>query len=330
MSAIGRAPGWLRRVASRTVDPWVARRATTLVHYRAVAQRPGDTPRDRLVDILRGTVLRDTSDVLGRDPQHPDLAAIDRIAATRLGQLAPNEVPAELVAPVSAAFTALWQPDDEPVDPPEPAVEAAITDQFHRLYYHVSARTWKGTTYRGVTTYKCPTDMWVYAELIDRLHPTLIIETGTFLGGSALYFADCLDRIGAGEVITVDIQDALPRPEHPRITYLAGSSTAPENVDAIKQRLPQSGHVLVILDSNHRQPHVAAELAAYAPMVTVGSYLIVEDTNINGHPAWPSWGPGPYEAAQEFLAGNDEFVVDSTYERYFLTQNPGGYLRRVR
>ncbi len=329
MAATRLTPGWLRQVVSQAVDPWVARRATTLVHHRTVSVRRDDTHRDRAVDQLRSTLVTDLRDRAARADPGSDEELIDTLVSARLDGLRPNCVPAPLRGPLSQAFTALWQPDAEPVAPPEPVVERAISDQFHRLYYHVSDRTWKATHYRGVTTYKCPTDMWMYTELVDRLKPALIIETGTFLGGSALYFADCLDRLGGGEVITVDVQDTLPHPEHPRITYLAGSSTAAETIDEIKRRLPDSGHVLVVLDSDHHQAHVAAELAAYAPMVTVGSYLIVEDTNVNGHPAWPSWGAGPYEAAQEFLAGTDEFVADPACERYFLTQNPGGFLLRV-
>ena len=85
---------------------------------------------------------------------------------------------------------------------------------------------------------------------------------------------------------------------------------------------------MVILDSDHSQAHVEAELAAYAGIVSVGSYLIVEDTDINGHPARPDFGPGPWEALQTFLATNHDFEVDRSRERFLLTLNPGGYLRR--
>jgi cephalosporin hydroxylase len=69
---------------------------------------------------------------------------------------------------------------------------------------------------------------------------------------------------------------------------------------------------------------------AYAPLVTVGSYLIVEDTNINGHPVLPEFGPGPGEAVEEFLAKTDDFEVDRSAEKFFVSMNPGGYLRRAR
>ena len=113
-----------------------------------------------------------------------------------------------------------------------------IRDQFHRLYYHVSKRTWKDTWYRGVRTYKCPTDMWIYMELIDNLEPGLVIETGTYRGGSALYIADRLETIGSGNVVTVDVNEPPHPPQHPRITYLTGSSTDPAVVDKIAGMIP--------------------------------------------------------------------------------------------
>ncbi len=88
--------------------------------------------------------------------------------------------------------------------------------------------------------------------------------------------------------------------------------------------------MMVVLDSDHSRDHVRAELEALAPLVTVGSYLVVEDTNINGHPVLPEFGPGPWEALQEFMEGNEEFEVDRGAEKFYVTMNPGGYLRRVR
>jgi cephalosporin hydroxylase len=86
--------------------------------------------------------------------------------------------------------------------------------------------------------------------------------------------------------------------------------------------------VLVILDSNHERDHVLDELRLYGPLVSSGSYLIVEDSNVNGHPVVPAFGPGPSEAIADFLAETDEFSVDATREKFFLTFNPGGYLRK--
>jgi cephalosporin hydroxylase len=86
---------------------------------------------------------------------------------------------------------------------------------------------------------------------------------------------------------------------------------------------------MVILDSDHSETHVRNELMAYADLVTPGSYLIVEDTNVNGHPAYPSHGPGPMEALDWFLTTRSDFSVDKSKQRYHLTLNPRGYLKKA-
>ena len=78
------------------------------------------------------------------------------------------------------------------------------------------------------------------------------------------------------------------------------------------------------------QDHVVEELRAYAPLVTPGSYVVVEDTCVNGHPVLPDFGPGPMEAVAEFLRDNGDFEVDRTKEKFLMTFNPGGFLKRVR
>ena len=85
---------------------------------------------------------------------------------------------------------------------------------------------------------------------------------------------------------------------------------------------------MVVLDSDHSAAHVKAELDLYSPLVTSGCYLIVEDTNVNGHPVYPLHGPGPMEALDQFLPAHPEFEVDASREKYMLTFNPRGYLRR--
>ena len=86
---------------------------------------------------------------------------------------------------------------------------------------------------------------------------------------------------------------------------------------------------MVILDSEHAKQHVEKELRHYPAMVSPGCYLIVEDTNINGHPVRPDWGPGPMEALDDFLKDNREFIVDPAREKFMMTQNPRGYLKRL-
>jgi cephalosporin hydroxylase len=85
---------------------------------------------------------------------------------------------------------------------------------------------------------------------------------------------------------------------------------------------------MVFLDSDHTREHVLAELRSYADFVTPGSYLVVEDTNLNDHPVVAGFGDGPMEAVEDFLAERDDFVSDPDAEKFLLTFNPGGYLRR--
>ncbi|WP_372094375.1 CmcI family methyltransferase [Tistrella mobilis] len=195
-----------------------------------------------------------------------------------------------------------------------------------RRTYHVS--------WLGHDAIKYPTDLMMYQELICRRRPALIVETGSFKGGSGLFLASICDLIGAGEVISIDLHNDERRadlPVHPRLTFLSGSSTAPEMVRAVYDRAAALGpdaEVMVILDSDHRLLHVLAELEAYAGLVRPGGYLIVEDGHVNGRPNWPDYGPGPSEAIAFFLPRHPEFEVDPACERFMMTLNPGGYLRR--
>ena len=207
------------------------------------------------------------------------------------------------------------------------AIISFVERYFHRLYYG-DPNTWKSTTWAGIPILKCPLDVWIYQEIIWSTHPDLIIETGTFNGGSALYLARILDMIGTGEIITIDVDDKEGRPQHPRITYLRGSSTDPATLSAVMKAASLANRVMVILDSDHTEAHVTKELAKYSPLVSPGCYLIVEDTNINGYPVGKSFGPGPMEAVRKFLDGNSAFTIDKWCERLHLTFNPNGYLRR--
>ncbi len=202
-----------------------------------------------------------------------------------------------------------------------------VISRFHRLYYEQPDLTWGNTHWLGVGVLKCPLDLWVYQEILHETRPDVVVETGSWNGGSALYLASIMDVIGGGVVLTIDIDDR-PRPQHPRVTYRLGSSTAPETISWVGERV-RGRRTMVILDSDHAQQHVAAELAAYAAIVSPGCYLIVEDTNVNGNPVDRGHAPGPAEAVRDFLATDDRFAIDTSREKFLLTFNPGGYLLRV-
>lgn len=204
-------------------------------------------------------------------------------------------------------------------------------DEFHDLYYNGppgEGRLYERTSWMGVPCLKCPLDLWIYQEILHEIRPDLVIETGTHLGGSALFLAQMMDLIGKGQLVTIDI-DSVPRPAHARIRYVQGSSADAALIEQVLAGRPDDEVRMVILDSDHSKAHVARELELLAPFVTIGSYLIVEDTNINGHPTSVDFGPGPYEAVQEFLQQDHGFIVDRSREKFLMTFNPEGFLRRV-
>lgn len=203
----------------------------------------------------------------------------------------------------------------------------AVISLFHQLYYE--SRVWEKTMFFGYPILKCPLDLWVYQEIIAEVKPDILIETGTFHGASALFMAYACDIMCKGQIVTIDILERNPRPTHPRIQYLVGSSVDAKTISQV-QEMVRNRKVMVILDSDHSYEHVYNELNTYAEMVSQGSYLIVEDTNVNGHPVRPDFGPGPMEAVEQFLAENEDFVVDLSREKFFMTQNPKGFLKKVK
>ena len=213
----------------------------------------------------------------------------------------------------------------------------ATAQAFHDLYWN--SNTWRWTFWQGVPTLKCPLDLWIYQELLWLVRPQLVVELGTWAGGTATFLANMMGLHGADAtcgIITVDILDDaafLPhvegyqekascqvriRPPHPRITYVHGSSVDAEIVDRIRRRARQKTRVLVIADSDHSDEHAFRELEQYHDMVTPGSWFVMEDTD----------GPGPRKAVQRFLAEHPEFASDPQCEKFHMTFNPGGYLRR--
>ncbi len=209
------------------------------------------------------------------------------------------------------------------------ALNKNITDNFHELYFYNGQRTWQNTHWLGTQALKCPLDLWIFQEIIYETKPDVIVETGTYKGGTALYLATICDLVGRGRVVSIDIGGQPNRPQHKRITYLLGNSAGEDMVAQVKSLIQPGEKVMATLDSDHSQHHVLNELRAYAPLVTRGNYLIVEDTAENGHPVLPRHGPGPMEAVEEFMRHNHDFVIDAGREKFFLTFNPKGYLKRV-
>ena len=205
--------------------------------------------------------------------------------------------------------------------------------------------TWLG---RPIIQY--PQDIVAMQELIWRIQPSLIIETGIAHGGSLIFSASMLELNAAcggprdAEVLGIDVEirshNRKAIEEHPlakRISMIQGSSIAPEIIAKVQERASGQERVLVCLDSNHTHAHVLAELEAYAPLTTVGSYCAVFDTVVEDMPAelFPDrpWGPGnnPKTAVREYLKSHPEFEIDKSVEhKLLITVAPDGYLKRVK
>lgn len=209
-------------------------------------------------------------------------------------------------------------------------MEKEVAAAFHKQWHEEQGGTWHVMRWLGVKVLKTPCDLMVYQELIYRIKPALIIETGTCFGGSALYMATVCNGVGKGQIISIDINRPKTPVKHPRIEFYRGSSIDPKTVAHVQRRIRAlKGPVMVILDSDHHMGHVLKEMNLYGPMVTNGSYMIVEDTDINRSVRFDH-GPGPADAVDKFMQTHHEFVVDKGCERYHLTFNPGGYLKCVR
>ncbi len=205
-----------------------------------------------------------------------------------------------------------------------------------------------------------PQDIVAMQELIWSIKPDLIIETGIAHGGSLIFSAsmlsqlDMCDAIERGEtidprasrrkVLGIDIdirahnKSAIEaHPMASRIQMIQGSSVAADTIRRVRTIASQYSRVMVCLDSNHTHDHVLAELEAYAPLTSIGSYCVVYDTMVEDMPKEMfldrPWGPGdnPKTAVWEYLKTHDQFQIDRTFpDRYQITVAPDGFLKRVR
>ena len=186
-----------------------------------------------------------------------------------------------------------------------------------------------------------PTDIVAIQELLWKIKPDIVIETGVAHGGSLVLSASILELIGKGKVIGVDIEirshNRVAIEAHAlkhRIELIEGSSIADNTVIAVKKAAEGAQSVVVVLDSNHTEAHVLKELELYGPMVTPGSYLVAHD----GAQAWvwdiprgkPEWkNDHPLNAIHKYLSTHPEFCIDQHWTRYGITSSPDGYLKRL-
>jgi cephalosporin hydroxylase len=193
----------------------------------------------------------------------------------------------------------------------------------------------------GIPIIQLPEDMVMMQELIWKVRPEVIIESGVAHGGALVMYASLLHALGRGRVIGVDVEirkyNRLAIEAHPmssRITLIEGDSVAEETLERVRALIPAGASVLVALDSNHTRAHVLAELERYAPLVTPGSYCVVFDsvmTMVSDAPAAKEgWDQdNPLEAVREYLAAHEEFEVDHSYNRSGVSYCQSGFLRRA-
>jgi cephalosporin hydroxylase len=227
---------------------------------------------------------------------------------------------------------------DNAANGPLQAAAHEFNEQSNKAQYSYNF-SWMG---RPIIQY--PQDMIAMQELIWQLKPDLIIETGIAHGGSLIYYASLLELIGKGQILGIDIDirahnraEIEKHPMFKRIEMIQGSSVAKEIVDKVKEFAKDHQTIMVVLDSNHTHEHVLQELELYAPMVSVGSYLVVFDTIVefmpNDYLPGRPWGKGdnPWSAAQTFLKNHPEFEIDHSIDnKLLISVAPEGYLRRVR
>lgn len=212
----------------------------------------------------------------------------------------------------------------------------------YNYFYHFS--------WAGLPILQLPQDIVQMQELVWGIQPDLVIETGIARGGSLIFYASllALNAVCGGPQdatvlgIDIDIREhnrskIEAHPLFKRISMIEGSSTSRDVIDRVKAIAHGKARVLVSLDSNHTHDHVLAELEAYAPLTSVGSYCVVFDTIIDEFPAEnyrnAPWGPGnnPKTAAREYLKFHPEFEIDkSIQDKLLMTGAPDGFLKRIR
>jgi cephalosporin hydroxylase len=216
---------------------------------------------------------------------------------------------------------------DGTASPPSPVADELKLAAIEAIWDH---QAWREATWLGHRVNRYPADLHAYQELLADVRPGLVVVAGDDdgLAGRALFAASVCDQLGHGQVVAVGRDEQADRPDHPRVTYLSGppeSAEAAARVAAVAPE-PHDGVVFVGLGESAR---VLACFERYAPLVRPGGYVVVENTVVNGRPAASGFGPGPHEAVVAILERHADFVADPTRERYTVTFNRNGYLRRV-
>ncbi len=187
---------------------------------------------------------------------------------------------------------------------------------------------WNRTSWLGRHISSAPTDLIAYQEMIVRIRPDFVVEIGTGDGGRALFLASICELVGHGRVISIDSEQPDDLPVHARLEFRRADALQQETVDAIRNDVG-GGTAIVVLGGRFDRARTATAFNAYSPLVKPGSYVVVADTVVNGHPVWTGFGPGPAEGVKQILNAHGDFAADPDMEKFALTFNPGGFLKRL-
>lgn len=226
----------------------------------------------------------------------------------------------------------------EIIDPYSPEGLKALTRLWTNVFVH--NRLMYEPTWLGIPIIQFPCDLLMMQELIWKIRPDVIVETGIAHGGSAILYASILELLGKGRVIGIDVEirkyNRLAINSHPlshRIELIEGSSIDAGIVGEVRKRIHKDEKVLVTFDSNHSFSHVLSEMELYAPLVSADSYMVVMDGTLgllqdlpNSKPEWSE--DNPLRAIHAFLERYQDWEIDPYYNRMLITSNPDAFLRR--
>jgi cephalosporin hydroxylase len=200
------------------------------------------------------------------------------------------------------------------------------------LYYHQNSLHYN-QKYRGLNMIKNPFDLVVYEEILWELKPTIIIEIGNAFGGFSLWLSDRMKMIGVdGKFITIDLSSGgdnnLQDFKSDKFVSIIGDCNSFETINKVKSYIREDDKVLIIEDSAHTFDNTFKVLENYKDIVTIGSYLIIEDGICDILDLGIK--PGPKSAVEEWIKNNSNYIIDRDREKYIMTYNPKGYLKRIK
>lgn len=194
-----------------------------------------------------------------------------------------------------------------------------VTKFLHAYNYHFAVND-KRNTFLGIPTEKNPLDAWVYQEIIFERKPSLIIECGSYKGGSAVYLKKLQEFAGGGRVITIENRDIIHPDAKKRsgITFILGDTRLVS--EDVAKMIEEDDTVMVVMDSDHGAETIKKELELYSGFVTPGQFLIVEDAYQNHDVV--------FSVFEQFLAKNPEFKERQDMNKTFFTSNFNGYFEK--